>query len=137
MDDIKEFFRYVSIYISSIYFHKINYSFNFKLVYKTHFMFLSSFCTFYRQNFLPNPLLYLQVQTKKLTFFVLFLPTYSSTRDTAFVERVRCNAARYVQLFYEAIDKNMPQPTVNLRDEDMTAADVIMEQRIHNLKMTS
>ena len=42
-----------------------------------------------------------------------------------------------MQLFYEVIDKEMPVPTVNLRDEDMTAADVIMEQRIHNLKMTS
>jgi len=62
---------------------------------------------------------------------------FSSASNAGFVERVRTNAARYVQLFYEVIDKEMPVPTVNLRDEDMTAADVIMEQRIHNLKMTS
>jgi len=50
-----------------------------------------------------------------------------------FIERIQKNTATYVNLFCHVIDENMPQPTVNFKDEDLTTFDVLMEQRRFNV----
>jgi hypothetical protein len=40
---------------------------------------------------------------------------FSAARDSAFVDRISTNTARYVELFSQVIDQNMPKPTVNFR----------------------
>jgi|LauGreDrversion4_2_1035121.scaffolds.fasta_scaffold204590_1 hypothetical protein len=43
---------------------------------------------------------------------------FSAARDSSFVDRISHNTARYVELFSQVIDQNMPKPTVNFRQED-------------------
>ena len=62
---------------------------------------------------------------------------FSANRDQGFIERIVRNAATYVKIFHEIIDANMPKPSMNFRDEDLTSFDVIMEQRRYNLHVTS
>ena len=57
---------------------------------------------------------------------------FSAARDSTFVDRISRNTARYVELFSQVIDQNMPKPSVNFRDEDLTRYDLIMEQRRFN-----
>ena len=57
---------------------------------------------------------------------------FSATRDKNFLERVVRNTTRYVDLFASIIDQNMPKPSVNFREEDLTRYDLIMEQRRFN-----
>ena len=57
---------------------------------------------------------------------------FSATRDKNFLERVVKNTTRYVDLFASIIDQNMPKPSVNFREEDLTRYDLIMEQRRFN-----
>ena len=57
---------------------------------------------------------------------------FSATRDKNFVERVVKNTTTYVGLFASIIDQNMPKPSVNFREEDLTRYDLIMEQRRFN-----
>lgn len=52
---------------------------------------------------------------------------FSANRDQGFIERIVRNAATYVKIFHEIIDANMPKPSMNFRDEDLTSFDVIME----------
>ena len=59
---------------------------------------------------------------------------FSAARDSAFVERVIINTSRYVQIFAQVIDDNMPKPTVNFRDVDQTPFDILMQQRKHNIE---
>lgn len=39
---------------------------------------------------------------------------------------------RYVSLFSQAIDQNMPQPTVNFREDQLTTFEILMNQRKFN-----
>lgn len=39
---------------------------------------------------------------------------------------------RYVSLFSHAIDQNMPQPTVNFREDQLTTFEILMNQRKFN-----
>ena len=42
------------------------------------------------------------------------------------MERIRMNTMRYVSLFAQVIDTNMPQPTVNFREEQLTTFEILM-----------
>mmetsp|Transcript_16126 Transcript_16126/g.11370 ORF Transcript_16126/g.11370 Transcript_16126/m.11370 type:complete len:100 (-) Transcript_16126:2061-2360(-) len=61
---------------------------------------------------------------------------FNNNRDAGFLERVKCNTDRYIKLFCMVIDKEMPVPSINFREEDKTTFDVIMEQRRFNLQNT-
>ena len=54
-------------------------------------------------------------------------------KDRGFADRVKTNTTRYVSLFSQAIDLNMPTPSVNFKDEDLSTFDVIMQQRKCNI----
>jgi DNA replication licensing factor MCM7 len=41
---------------------------------------------------------------------------FSAARDTGLVERVLHNTARYIDLFSQVIDQNMPKPSLNFRE---------------------
>lgn len=43
----------------------------------------------------------------------------------------------YVNLFSQIIDENMPVPTVNFKEEDLTTFDVLMEQRRFNVTQST
>jgi DNA replication licensing factor MCM7 len=58
---------------------------------------------------------------------------FSGHTDRGFVERVVTNTARYIALFSQAIDTNMPSPSINFNDEDLSTFDIIMQQRKSNL----
>ena len=49
------------------------------------------------------------------------------------MERIIRNTATYVNIFSQIIDDNLPQPTVNFKEEDMNTFDVLMEQRKFNV----
>ena len=51
---------------------------------------------------------------------------FDSIRDHGFVERIRINTARYVNLFSGVIDERMPQPSVLLGEEHLTTFDIVM-----------
>ena len=57
----------------------------------------------------------------------------SSVKERGFIERVLTNSARYVSLFSQVIDVNMPTHSINFKDEDQTTQDVIMAQRKFNM----
>ena len=59
---------------------------------------------------------------------------FSAARDSAFVERVLINTSRYVDIFSQVIDQNMPRPTVNFREEDQQPFDILMAQRKFNIE---
>lgn len=59
---------------------------------------------------------------------------FSAARDSAFVDRIQSNTARYVELFSQVIDQNMPKPTVNFRQEDQNPFEILMEQRRFNIE---
>ena len=50
------------------------------------------------------------------------------------MERIRMNTMRYVSLFAQVIDTNMPQPTVNFREEQLTTFEILMNQRRFNMQ---
>jgi len=52
---------------------------------------------------------------------------FSAQKDAHFIERIQRNTATYVSIFSEVIDHNMPQPTVNFKEEDLSTFDVLME----------
>lgn len=43
------------------------------------------------------------------------------------------NTTRYVSLMSQVVDANMPPPSINIKDEDLSTFDVIMQQRKANL----
>jgi hypothetical protein len=43
---------------------------------------------------------------------------FSAARDSAFCDRVVVNTARYIDLFSQVIDENMPKASVNFREQD-------------------
>jgi len=51
-----------------------------------------------------------------------------------FLERVKTNTDRYVKIFAMIIDKEMPVPSINFKEEEKTTFDIIMEQRRFNLQ---
>lgn len=57
---------------------------------------------------------------------------FDSARDHGFVERVRMNTSRYVTLFSQIVDKNLPQPSKDLGDAFQTSYDIQMAQRRFN-----
>lgn len=57
---------------------------------------------------------------------------FDSIRDMGFVDRVRINTSRYINLFSATIDQAMPQPTITMREEDQTTFDIVMQQRRFN-----
>lgn len=54
--------------------------------------------------------------------------------DPAFVERVKINTKRYITLFNEAIDKQMPEQNANAEDGEETIADILYKQRRENME---
>jgi hypothetical protein len=48
------------------------------------------------------------------------------------VDRIRNNTMRYVSLFSHAIDQNLPQPTVNFREDQLSTFEILMNQRKFN-----
>ncbi len=61
---------------------------------------------------------------------------FNTAKDAAFVDRIRVNTQRYVSLFSQAIDMNMPQPTVNFREDDLSTFEILMNQRRFNFQQT-
>ena len=49
-----------------------------------------------------------------------------------FVERVRINTTRYINIFSNIIDQSMPMSTIATREEDQTTFDIVMQQRRFN-----
>lgn len=59
---------------------------------------------------------------------------FNNNRDMGFLERVKTNTDRYIKIFSMIIDKEMPVPSINFKEEDKTTFDIIMEQRRFNLQ---
>lgn len=59
---------------------------------------------------------------------------FNNNRDMGFLERVKTNTDRYIKIFSMVIDKEMPVPSINFKEEDKTTFDIIMEQRRFNLQ---
>jgi hypothetical protein len=57
---------------------------------------------------------------------------FDSIRDMGFVERVRINTTRYINIFSSIIDHAMPMSTIATREEDQTTFDIVMQQRRFN-----
>jgi hypothetical protein len=52
---------------------------------------------------------------------------FSAARDSSFVQRVLINTARYIELFGNVIDENLPKPSVNFREGDQNPFEILME----------
>ena len=52
---------------------------------------------------------------------------FSGTNNAHFVSRMLCNTARYVDIFSNIIDQNMPKPSINFSESEMSRYDLIME----------
>lgn len=52
------------------------------------------------------------------------------------MDRIKQNTTRYVSLFSAAIDANMPGPTVNFRDDQLSTFEILMNQRKFNFQQT-
>ena len=57
---------------------------------------------------------------------------FDSAKDHGFVERVQKNTTRYINLFSSIIDANIPPASVDLKEEDFTTFDIVMQQRRFN-----
>ena len=57
---------------------------------------------------------------------------FNSAKDSGFVERVRINTTRYINLFSQIIDNHMPQPSVEISEENQSSYEIIMNQRRFN-----
>ncbi len=61
---------------------------------------------------------------------------FSAARDSSFVDRIQHNTSRYVELFSQVIDQNLPKPSVNFNQEAQTPFEILMEQRHFNIENT-
>lgn len=52
---------------------------------------------------------------------------FSAARDSGFIDRVIHNTNRYIDLFSQVVDVNMPKASVNFREQDQTPFDILME----------
>jgi len=52
---------------------------------------------------------------------------FSTAKESAFVDRVKTNTARYVSLFSQVIDQEMPAPSVNFREDQLSTFEIIMQ----------
>jgi hypothetical protein len=59
-------------------------------------------------------------------------PLNSTAKEAGFVDRIRNNTMRYVSLFSHSIDQNLPQPTVNFREDQLSTFEILMNQRKFN-----
>jgi len=59
---------------------------------------------------------------------------FNNVKSAGFSDRVAQNCMRYINLFYLAIDKKMPEPLQPLADSEMDAQDHIEVQRRGNMK---
>lgn len=57
---------------------------------------------------------------------------FESPADQGFLNRIRTNTTRYLSLFAQVADTNMPQPSCEFRPEDHSTFDVLMQQRRQN-----
>ena len=57
---------------------------------------------------------------------------FNAIKDRGFIERVKSNTQRYIKLFSKVVDDNLPLPSVQFTDEDLTAFDIVMQQRRFN-----
>ena len=57
---------------------------------------------------------------------------FESAADQGFLNRIRTNTTRYLGLFAQVADTNMPQPSCEFRPEDHSTFDVLMQQRRQN-----
>jgi hypothetical protein len=56
--------------------------------------------------------------------------------DSKLVEEITKNCKRYIKLFYEAIDRILPERTKKLKDEDQIDPldEILLNQRMQNLQ---
>jgi len=57
---------------------------------------------------------------------------FDSAKDHGFVERVRVNTHRYVSLFSNIVDSQMPQPSIEIPEDSLSAFEITMQQRRFN-----
>jgi len=57
---------------------------------------------------------------------------FNAPADRGFLERIRTNTTRYLNIFSTVIDAHMPQPNVEFGPEDYSAFDNLMQQRRQN-----
>jgi hypothetical protein len=58
----------------------------------------------------------------------------STAKEYGFIERIITNTNRYVSLFAAVIDANMPPPSVNFKEEDLSTFEITMNQRRTNMQ---
>lgn len=51
---------------------------------------------------------------------------FNANKDQGFIDRVKRNTQRYIKLFSSVIDSNLPLPSVQILDEDLTTFDIVM-----------
>ena len=59
---------------------------------------------------------------------------FSAARDGHFIDRVLQNTQRYIDLFSQVVDLNLPKPSKNFREQDQTPFEILMEQRRYNIQ---
>ena len=52
---------------------------------------------------------------------------FLAARDRGFVERIQTNTTRYVKLFSNVIDQNLPLPSVQFAEHQLSAFDIVMQ----------
>jgi hypothetical protein len=52
---------------------------------------------------------------------------FNAVRDRGFVERVKQNTSRYIKLFSNVIDANLPYPSRQFSDEELSSFDIVMQ----------
>ena len=57
---------------------------------------------------------------------------FSSIKDHGFIDRVRMNTSRYISIFSNVVDAHMPQPSIELREDEFSTFDIVMQQRRFN-----
>ena len=57
---------------------------------------------------------------------------FSQIREAGFVERVRTNTVRYIDLFSEVIDKLIPHPSIEIKESEFKPEEILMQQRRFN-----
>ena len=62
---------------------------------------------------------------------------FSTAKEYGFVERIMTNTNRYVSLFAQVMDTNMPAPSINFKEEDLSTFEITMNQRRANVLMAS
>jgi hypothetical protein len=52
---------------------------------------------------------------------------FMAARDRGFVDRIKNNTTRYVKIFSNIIDQNLPLPSITIAESELTAFDIVMQ----------